>query len=86
MPDKTFDQMPAELASKFVTVGQRLARRMKKIYGLEQVAFVFTGSDVAHVHAHVIPMHEKTDMTSARHRHPFLLFSSIMCQGQYVGP
>ena len=30
------------------------------------VAFLFTGGDVAHAHAHVVPMHEKTGITSRR--------------------
>jgi len=29
--------------------------------------FPFTGGDLPHAHAHVIPMHEKTDITSARY-------------------
>lgn len=63
---ETFEQMPPELAAKVLWTGQRLARRLKALYGVERVAFAFTGGDVAHVHAHVIPMHEKTDVTSAR--------------------
>ena len=64
---ETFDKMPAELAGRMVKVGQLLARRLKTIYGVERVAFLFTGGDVPHVHAHVVPMHEKTDITSARY-------------------
>ena len=30
-------------------------------------AFLFTGGDIAHVHAHVVPMYEKTDITSRRY-------------------
>jgi histidine triad (HIT) family protein len=32
-----------------------------------RVAFLFTGGDIAHVHAHVVPMWEKTDITSRRY-------------------
>ena len=63
----TFEQTPEELASKIIVVGQRIARKMKAVYGIDRVAFLFTGGDVSHVHAHVIPMHEKTDITSARY-------------------
>lgn len=59
-----FDDLPAELAAGIVHLGQRLGKAMKSIYGVERVAFLFTGTDVAHVHAHVVPMHEKTDITS----------------------
>lgn len=62
-----FDDLSPEAAAAIVTLGQRLARRMKKVYGVDRVALVFTGGDVAHVHAHVVPLHEKTDITSARY-------------------
>ena len=38
----------------------------KALYGVARVGFVFSGNDVAHVHAHVIPLHEPTDVTSRR--------------------
>ena len=63
----TFDTLPLDLAARIVTVGQQLARRLKSRYGVERVAFVFTGGDVAHAHAHIVPMHEPTDITSARY-------------------
>ena len=63
----TFEVLPPELAAKIVQIGQRLARKLKSVYSVERVAFLFTGGDVPHVHAHVIPMHEKTDITSARY-------------------
>jgi histidine triad (HIT) family protein len=63
----TFENLPADLASKILSVGQRLAKRMKDVYAADHVAFLFTGGDIPHVHAHVVPMHEKTDITSARY-------------------
>lgn len=63
----TFEMLPAPLAAKIVALGQQLAQRMKDVYGVERVAFLFTGGDVTHVHAHVVPMHQKTDITSARY-------------------
>ena len=63
----TFELLPAPLAAMITDLGQQLARRMKEVYGVERVAFLFTGGDVAHVHAHVVPMHEKNDITSARY-------------------
>lgn len=59
-----YDDLPPELASAVVHLGQRLGKAMKGLYGVERVGFLFTGTDVAHVHAHVVPMHEKTDITS----------------------
>ncbi|MDQ3328297.1 MAG: HIT family protein [Chloroflexota bacterium] len=63
----TFEVLSPQLLLKIATLGQQLARRMKAVYQVERVAFLFTGGDVAHVHAHVVPMHEKTDITSARY-------------------
>jgi histidine triad (HIT) family protein len=63
----TFEQLPAPLAAKILHLGQQLATRMKAVYAVERVAFFFTGGDVPHAHAHVVPMHEKTDITSARY-------------------
>lgn len=63
----TFEDLPEALAARILGLGQSLARRMKAVYSVERVAFLFTGGDVAHVHAHVIPMHAKTDITSAQY-------------------
>ena len=59
-----YDDMPPELACAVMHLGQRLGKAMKALYNVERVAFLFTGTDVNHVHAHVLPMHEKTDITS----------------------
>lgn len=64
---ETFEKLPAPLASRILDLGQQLARRMKELYKVERVAFFFTGTDVAHAHAHVVPLHEKMDVTSARY-------------------
>lgn len=62
-----YDDMPAGVAGEVMTVAQRLAPRLRSLYGVERVALFFTGVDVAHAHAHVVPMHELTDVTSARY-------------------
>ena len=64
---ETFEKLPAPLAGRILDLGQQLARRMKELYRVERVAFFFTGTDVAHAHAHVVPLHEKMDVTSARY-------------------
>ena len=38
-----FDDLPAPLAGRIVEVGQGIARAPKAIYGVERVAFLFTG-------------------------------------------
>jgi histidine triad (HIT) family protein len=62
-----FDDMPFDLAARAMGLAQRLARAMKSAYDVERVAFFATGTDVAHAHLHLVPMHEKTDLTSARY-------------------
>jgi len=59
------DDMPAELAARAMILAQRIARVMKPLYGVERVGFVATGGDLPHAHMHIVPMHEKTDITSA---------------------
>jgi histidine triad (HIT) family protein len=63
----TFEELPPDLATRITLLAQQLAQRMKAVYGVERVAFLFTGGDVPHAHAHVVPMHARTDITSARY-------------------
>ena len=63
----TFDDLPPAIAARIVHVGQRVAKALKQLHGVPRVAFLFTGGDVAHAHAHVVAMHEKTDITSRRY-------------------
>jgi len=62
-----FDEAPAEVVSSILLLGQKLAVAMKRLYRVPRVGFLFTGGDIAHVHAHVVPMWEKTDITSRRY-------------------
>ena len=64
---ETFEALPAAVAAKVMEAGQRLARAQKRLYGVDRVAFLFTGGDIPHVHAHLVPMHDKTDITSRRY-------------------
>lgn len=63
----TFDDLTAELASRIVVLGQRFARILKARNGVSRAAFLFTGGDIAHAHAHVLPMIAPTDITSRRY-------------------
>ena len=62
-----FDELPPDLASNIVGLGQRLAIALKRIYGVPRVGFAFTGNDIAHAHAHVVPLVCGTDITSRRY-------------------
>jgi histidine triad (HIT) family protein len=64
---ETFEQLAAPLANRILALGQQLAQRMRALYKVERVAFFFTGTDIAHAHAHVVPIHEKMDITSQRY-------------------
>jgi len=62
-----FDHLPAHIAAEIMNLGQKLATKMKQTFKVERVAFAFTGGDVQHAHAHIIPLHEKDDLTSRRY-------------------
>lgn len=64
---ETFERLPADLSSDIMHLGQRLARAQKELFCVERVGFMFTGGDIAHAHAHVVPLVEKTDITSRRY-------------------
>lgn len=62
-----FDDLPEELAGRIMALGQRIARAQKRIFGVGRVGFMFTGGDVAHAHAHLVPMITSDDITSRRY-------------------
>ena len=62
-----FDDLPAPVAAEIFSVAQRLAPILRQHYSAQRVGFMFTGTDVAHAHAHVVPMVENTDLTSRRY-------------------
>ena len=62
-----FDALPSAVAHEIFDFGQRLAPVLRQKWGVERVAFLFTGTDIAHAHAHVLPMVEPTDITSRRY-------------------
>ena len=62
-----FEDLPEPLAAKILTLGQKIARVQKQLYGVPRVAFMFTGGDVAHAHAHLVPMVKGDDVTSRRY-------------------
>jgi histidine triad (HIT) family protein len=62
-----FEDMPAELSAEIVALGQRLAAGLKAIYRVKRVGFLFTGGDIPHAHAHVVPLVAHDDITSRRY-------------------
>ncbi len=62
-----FDDLPADLAAEILGVARELAPILRRRYNAKRVGFMFTGTDIAHAHAHVVPMVEPTDLTSRRY-------------------
>jgi len=62
-----FDAIPPDIAHEVLDVGQRLAPALRALTGVERVAFLFTGVDIPHAHAHLVPLVEPTDITSRRY-------------------
>ena len=60
-----FEDLPPDVAAHIVQLAQRIAPVMKQMFGVQKVGFMFTGgTTAAHDHAHVVPMHAATDLTS----------------------
>jgi len=62
-----YDDLPPELANEVMCVAQRLAPVLRASFQVERVGLFFTGVDIAHAHAHVVPMVEPTDVTSRQY-------------------
>jgi histidine triad (HIT) family protein len=62
-----YDDLPSEVAHDVMGVAQRLAPVLRASFQVERVGLFFTGVDIAHAHAHVVPMVEPTDVTSRRY-------------------
>jgi histidine triad (HIT) family protein len=62
-----FEDMPADLAGEIVALGQAIATALKAIHGVKRVGFLFTGGDIPHAHAHVVPLVAHDDITSRRY-------------------
>lgn len=64
---ETFDDLPADISAEIMHLAQRLAKIQKELFQVERVAFLFTGGDIAHAHAHLVPLVEKEDITSRQY-------------------
>ena len=62
-----FDDLPPETAGRIIMLGQRIARAQKQIWRVQRVGFMFTGTDISHAHAHVVPLVRFDDLTSRRY-------------------
>ena len=62
-----YDDVRPEVASEVMSICQRLAPVLRTSFRVERVGLFFTGVDIAHAHAHVVPMVEPTDITSRQY-------------------
>jgi histidine triad (HIT) family protein len=62
-----YDDLPADIASEIMRVGQLLAPILREKFQVRRVAFLFTGGDIPHAHAHVVPMVGEDDITSSQY-------------------
>ena len=59
-----YDDVPPPVLAEMMALAGRLAPVLRARHGVERVASFYTGIDVAHAHAHVFPMFDRTDLTS----------------------
>lgn len=62
-----YDDLRPEVANEVMSIAQRLAPVLRSSFQVERVGMFFTGVDIAHAHAHVVPMVEPTDVTSRQY-------------------
>jgi len=62
-----YDDLRPEVANEVMRVAQLLAPVLRTSFQAERVGLFFTGVDIAHAHAHVVPMVEPTDVTSRQY-------------------
>ena len=62
-----YDDLPSDVMAEVTSVAQRLAPVLRASFQAERVGLFFTGVDIPHAHAHVVPMVEPTDVTSRQY-------------------
>ena len=63
--DDLFD-LDEETYLEMMRVSRDIAEKIKSIYSAVRVAVALEGMSVSHVHVHVIPVHEKSDISMHR--------------------
>ncbi len=62
-----YDDIRSEVVNEVMSVAQRLAPALRASFRVERIGLFFTGVDIPHAHAHVVPMVEPTDVTSRQY-------------------
>ena len=63
---ETFWDLDSVVYSDVMTEARRVAKAVNAAYRPLKVGLLVSGFDVAHVHVHVVPLHEPHDLTSKR--------------------
>ena len=62
-----FDDLPIDLLWRVCRLGRQIAKIQRNKFGVNRAGMMFSGNDVPHCHAHVVPLHKNTDLTSGRY-------------------
>lgn len=62
-----FDDVPSDLLAHVCMLGQQLAKIQRDLLQVERAGMMFSGNDIAHCHAHIVPLRSNTDLTSGRY-------------------
>ena len=63
----SFDSAPVEVVHEMVGEARALTHRLKDVFGVDKVAFMFVGECLDHLHAHVLPVHSDKDVISMQY-------------------
>lgn len=55
-----------ETSQEMFSVGKKIAKKIKSILNPDKVAFVLAGQGVPHLHLHLIPMNQESDLDPAK--------------------
>jgi histidine triad (HIT) family protein len=61
-----FTDIPDDLASHIIVIGQRIGRKMMQAFSPKRVGMAVHGFGVPHAHLIIVPQHNTDDITSGR--------------------
>lgn len=65
IPKNHFEEIlvtPDEISQELFKTGKELAKKMKKVFNPDKMAFLLAGQGVPHLHLHLIPMNQESDL------------------------
>jgi len=61
-----FEVLPTEIYSRLMSVAQQIAQVQKQVYNSPKIALAAVGMSIDHVHIHVFPLYDETDINTGR--------------------